>query len=115
MEGSGHQASWVRATLSSEFNLLEPGNPLKWWMIEPRQDVSDFGPGDWLVDFAITHQMKVRGHNLLWGMANPDWLVKIMRAKWGQQLEGILIHHIRTVMGHYRDKYPGVVKWWGCH
>ena len=112
VEGSGQKASWVRTTLSSEFNLLEPGNPLKWWMIEPRQDVFDFGPGDLLVDFAITHQMKVRGHNLLWGMANPDWLVKIMRAKSGQQLEGILIHHIRTVMGHYRDKYPGVVKWW---
>src|SRR5207244_1039 len=24
----------------------------------------------------------------------------------------ILVNHIRSVMGHYRDKYPGVIKWW---
>ena len=82
------KASWVRTTLSSEFNLLEPGNPLKWWMTEPSQDVFDFGPGDSLVNFAITHQMKVRGHNLLWGMANPDWLVKIMRREIGPTTGG---------------------------
>jgi hypothetical protein len=57
------------------------------------------------------------------GMGNPEWLgnqpvrsyknfpsaIRIFR----QQLEEILIGHIRTVIGHYRDKYPGVVRWWG--
>ena len=56
--------------------------------------------------------MKVRGHNLLWGMANPDWLVKPSTNFTAWEIQDILVNHIRTVMGHYRDKYPGVVKWW---
>lgn len=60
--------------------------------------------------------MKVRGHNLLWGMANPEWLGNKPARSYtkfsGHQLEDILVNHIRTVMGHYHSKYPGVVKWW---
>ena len=60
--------------------------------------------------------MTVRGHTLLWGMANPDWLGNEAARNYtkftGEELEAILVNHIRTVMGHYRDKYPGVIKWW---
>jgi len=116
MRGNGWETSWVRDTLGSEFNLMEPGNQLKWFMTEPRQNAFDFGPGDSLVDFAVAHNMKVRGHNLLWGMGNPEWLgngaARTYTKFTGRQLEDILSNHIRTVMGHYRDKYPGVVKWW---
>jgi GH35 family endo-1,4-beta-xylanase len=49
-------------------------------------------------------------------MGNPEWLGnKPARTytRFSQQLEEIvLVNHIRTVMGHYRSKYPGVVKWW---
>ena len=116
MPGNGWETPWVRNTLGSEFNLMEPGNQLKWWVVHPKKDTFDFGPGDSLVDFAIAHHMKVRGHNLLWGGGNPDWLgngpARTYTKFTGQQLEAILVKHIRTVMGHYRDKYPGVVKWW---
>ena len=61
-----------------------------------------------------THDMKVRGHNLLWGMANPEWLGNKPASSYtkfsGRQLEEILVNHIRSVMGHYRDKFPGVIK-----
>jgi endo-1,4-beta-xylanase len=116
MKGNGWETAWVRTTLGSEFNLMEPGNQLKWALIHPTQDSFDFGPGDSLVEFAIANGMKVRGHNLLWGMANPDWLgngpARTYTTFTGEELETILVNHIRTVMGHYRDKYPGVVKWW---
>ena len=116
MEGNGWETPWVRKTLGSEFNLMEPGNQLKWALIHPTQGTFDFVPGDSLVDFAVAHNMKVRGHNLLWGMGNPDWLENGPASTYtkftGQELEAILVNHIRTVMGHYRDKYPGVVKWW---
>ena len=116
MEGNGWETPWVRKTLGSEFNLMEPGNQLKWALIHPTQGTFDFVPGDSLVDFAVAHNMKVRGHNLLWGMGNPDWLGNGPASTYtkftGQELEAILVNHIRTVMGHYRDKYPGVVKWW---
>lgn len=100
----------------SEFNLMEPGNQLKWWIIHPAQNTFNFGPGDALVDYAVAHNMKVRGHTLLWGMGNPEWLgnkpARTYTRFSGQQLEEILVNHIRAVMGHYRSKYPGVVKWW---
>lgn len=116
LPGNGWETDWVRKTLGTEFNLLEPGNQLKWWVTEPTRGTFDFRSGDELVDFAIAHNMKVRGHNLLWGMANPNWLGNEGARKYdkfsGQQLKEILVNHIRNVMGHYREKYPGVVKWW---
>ena len=116
MAGNGWGTPWVQKTLGSEFNMMEPGNQLKWWMVHPTQGGFNFGPGDALVEYASVHSMKVRGHNLLWGMANPEWLGNKPASKYtkfsGQQLEDILVNHIRTVMAHYREKYPGVVKWW---
>jgi endo-1,4-beta-xylanase len=107
---------WVQDLAGSEFNLMEPGNELKWWIIHPALHNFNFAPGDSLVDYAIAHNMKVRGHNLLWGMANPEWLgnqgARSYKKFSGQQLEEILVDHIRTVMGHFREKYPGVVKSW---
>lgn len=114
--GGGWGNPWVQNTLASEFNMMEPGNQLKWWMTQPTEDSFDFGPGDALVDFAVAHQMKIRGHNLLWGMANPAWLGNQAASEYtkfsGPELERILVNHIRSVMGHYRAKYPGIIKWW---
>jgi endo-1,4-beta-xylanase len=116
LHNDGWETAWVRNTLASEFNLMEPGTQLKWATIHPAKDTFDFGPGDALVDFAIAHNMKVRGHNLLWGMNNPNWLGNETARNYtkftGEELEAILVNHIRTVMGHYREKYPGVIKWW---
>ena len=116
LQGNGWETGWAKNTLASEFNMMEPGNELKWWMTEPTKDTFNFAPADAFVEFAIAHHMKVRGHNLLWGMANSDWLGNQSASKYtrfsGQQLEDILVNHIRTVMGHYRVKYPGVAKWW---
>jgi GH35 family endo-1,4-beta-xylanase len=49
-------------------------------------------------------------------MANAEWLGNGPASTYtkftGEDLEAILVNHIRTVMGHYLDKYPGVIKWW---
>jgi endo-1,4-beta-xylanase len=116
LNNNGWETSWVRDTLSSEVNCMEPGTQFKWATIHPAKDTFDFGPADALVDFAIAHNMKVRGVVLLWGMWNPDWLgneaARNSTKFTGEQLEAILVNHIQTVMRHYRDKYPGVIKWW---
>jgi endo-1,4-beta-xylanase len=116
LNNDGWETAWVRNTLGSEFNMMVPGNPLRWWVSHPAPDRFDFEPGDELIDFAVAHNMKVRGQFLLWGMANPDWLGNGPASTYtkftGEELEAILVNHIRTVMGHYRDKYPGVIKWW---
>ena len=89
-------------TLAREFNMLEPENILKWEAVHPAPETFDFVPGDRLVDFAVAHQMKVRGHTLVWHQQNPPWLLEGQRTP--EQLAKILEQHIKTVVGHYRGK-----------
>lgn len=114
--GNGWETEWVKGTLGGQFNLLVPGTQLKWSGTHPERGVFSFAAGDELVGFARAHGMKVRGHTLVWGMANPAWLgngpARSYTTFTAKELEAILVEHIRTVMGHYREKFPGVVKWW---
>jgi endo-1,4-beta-xylanase len=90
------------ATLAREFNMLTAENALKWGAIRPSRDKFDFEPGDHLVAFAQKHNMKVRGHTLLWSEYNPQWLVN------GGFTPGVMSalmrEHITRVMKHYRGR-----------
>ncbi|HYO63792.1 MAG TPA: endo-1,4-beta-xylanase [Pyrinomonadaceae bacterium] len=90
------------STLAREFNMLTAENALKWGAIRPRRSKFDFGPGDRLVAFARRHNMKVRGHTLLWSEYNPEWLTKGNFTP--AQMSDLLREHITRVMRHYRGK-----------
>jgi len=47
---------------------------MKWSLIQPERDRYDWAGADELVNFAIAHEMKVRGHTLIWQQQMPDWL-----------------------------------------
>ena len=85
--------------LAREFNMVEPEDALKWRALRPDQRTYDFRPGDEIVRFAQAHQMKVRGHCLVWGHDNPDWLVQGNFTT--RQLSRLLHDHISHVMKHY--------------
>lgn len=89
-------------TLAREFNLLEPENAMKWEALRPARDQFDFSSGDKVVGFAREHRMKVRGHNLVWGIHNPAWLVNGHFT--APDLSLLLHEHISTVMIHYRGQ-----------
>jgi endo-1,4-beta-xylanase len=89
-------------TLAREFNMVEPEDALKWEVVHPERQSYDFSQADQVVDFAIRHGMKVRGHTLVWHRQNPQWLTE---GKYGSdELAEILEKHIKTVVGHYRGK-----------
>jgi endo-1,4-beta-xylanase len=90
------------ATLAREFNLLEPEDALKWESLRPDAQSFDFHQADQLVDFALRHNMKVRGHTLVWHHQNPTWLTAGNLSS--SQLSKLLEEHIKTVVGHYRGK-----------
>jgi endo-1,4-beta-xylanase len=90
------------STLAREFNLLEPEDAMKWTALRPDERTFDFGDGDRLVAFAEVHNMSVRGHNLVWGMHNPQWLADGHYT--AEQLHNLLQEHIRRVVEHYRGK-----------
>jgi len=59
------------STLAREFNMVEAEDAMKWWILRADRTRYNFGAGDELVRFAQAHQMKVRGHCLVWGRDNP--------------------------------------------
>jgi endo-1,4-beta-xylanase len=87
------------STLAREFNMLEAEDAMKWWVLRPDVLTYDFRQGDELVRFALEHKMKVRGHCLVWGRANPDWLTQGHFTT--AELSQLLHEHINRVMGHY--------------
>ena len=87
------------STLAREFNMVEAEDAMKWWVLRPDRVTYDFHQGDELVRFAEAHQMKVRGHCLVWGRANPDWLAQGKFTV--RQLSRLLHEHITRVMRHY--------------
>ena len=90
------------ATLAREFNMLEPEDALKWEVLRPDPQSFDFSQADQLVDFAARHNMKVRGHTLVWHRQNPSWLTAGNFTP--GQLSKLLETHIKTVVGHYRGR-----------
>lgn len=90
------------ATLAREFNLLEPEDALKWEVLRPDAESFDFRQADQAVDFAVRHNMKIRGHTLVWHRQIPPWLADGNFTP--NQLAKMLETHIKTVVGHYRGK-----------
>ncbi len=90
------------STLAREFDMVEPEDALKWEVVHPARESFDFSQGDQIVDFASRHNMKVRGHTLVWHRQNPKWLTEGNYTS--GELAAILEKHIKTVVGHYRGK-----------
>jgi GH35 family endo-1,4-beta-xylanase len=86
-------------TLSREFNMVEPEDAMKWWVVRHNQRTFDFGPGDEIVRFPQAHGMKVRGHCLAWSRDNPEWLAEGHFTP--AELSLLLRDHITHVMKHY--------------
>ena len=89
-------------TLAREFNMVEAEDAMKWEVVHPRKDSFDFSQADRVVAFAAGHNMKVRGHTLVWHRQLPAWLTNEKRSH--DELTEILERHIKTVVGHYRGQ-----------
>jgi endo-1,4-beta-xylanase len=87
------------STLAREFNMVEAEDVMKWWVLRPDSSTYDFRQGDEVVRFAQAHQLKVRGHCLVWGRYNPDWLTQGHFTY--RRLSRLLREHITRVMKHY--------------
>jgi len=87
------------ATLSREFNLVEPEDAMKWWTVRRNSETFDFREADEVVRFAQAHGMKIRGHCLVWDHDNPEWLVQGHFTP--EQLSRLLQEHVTTVVKHY--------------
>ncbi|MER7533846.1 non-reducing end alpha-L-arabinofuranosidase family hydrolase [Streptomyces sp. NPDC097704] len=89
------------AIADREFNMITPENEMKWDAIEPSRGNFDFGPADRIVDRALAHGQRLRGHTTVWHSQLPSWVGSIRDAK---TLRSVMNHHITTEMAHYKGK-----------
>jgi len=89
-------------TLKREFNILTTENALKFANVHPQPDTYSFDDADYIISFAESNGMKVRGHTLVWHQQLPTWITqgRYTREEW----INILREHIMTVVGRYRGK-----------
>jgi endo-1,4-beta-xylanase len=95
-------AAIYQDTAKSEFNILTPGNQMKWVNIHPQESSYDFFPADQHVQFAQQNNIEVHGHTLVWHNQNPAWLTGGTWTK--NTLTAVLYDHIDNVVGHYKHK-----------
>jgi endo-1,4-beta-xylanase len=92
--------------LGREFNSLVTENAFKFWPIHPEQGRYDFTGSDAIVEFAEAHDMRIRGHALVWHQSTPDWINNATFTQ--EQWNAVLQDHITTVV----SRYKGRVDYW---
>jgi endo-1,4-beta-xylanase len=106
-------------TLRSEFNAVVIEHHLKWSPLcetlpgpltpyQPNGNGSidrlgryDFYHTDLIVEYCLKHNLKIKGHVLLWHVTSP---LKLLEDMSPDKLRDCIRQHIFTVMGHYRGK-----------
>jgi endo-1,4-beta-xylanase len=73
---------------------------MKWYATEPSPGTFTFDAGDRLVDFAEKHQMRVRGHALVWHNQLAEW-VKGLR---GDELRKAMLRHVRQTAARWKGR-----------
>jgi len=98
-----------RAVLVEHVNLVSTRGDLSMATVQPEQGVFDFSRAESIVDFAAENGMVARGHELIGG-AEPGWVVA---GTWtAETLAQVLRDQVTAVVGHFRDRNPGVVVQW---
>ncbi len=87
--------------LSTQYDMLEAGNAMKWDVTQPSLTTYNFQPGDEIVAFGQQYGMRVRGHNLCWHSQLPGWLSTYAKTATTAQMSTLLENHIDTVVTHY--------------
>jgi len=85
------------------FNMITTEDSGKWQVTEPKQGQFNFADMDAQVALAEKAGQKIHGHTLVFGEANPEWVQEIAKNH-PEQLEQVMINHIKAVMTHYKGK-----------
>jgi endo-1,4-beta-xylanase len=87
--------------LDREFNMITPENEMKWDTIEPSRGSFNFGPADQIVNHALAHGQRMRGHTTVWHSQLPGWVSSISDAN---TLRSVMDNHITQEMTHFKGK-----------
>lgn len=90
-----------RDIAGSEFNCAVAEYGMKWDSMEPKQGTFDFSLGDQVVAFARQHDMRLKGHALVWHGATPDWVLGITSP---EALRAVIRDYVTAVVKHFKGK-----------
>src|SRR3569833_3026827 len=62
------------ALIVKEFYSVTPENDMKMGPIHPSENVYNWKNADQIVDFAMSHHIRIRGHNLCWHNQEAAWM-----------------------------------------
>jgi endo-1,4-beta-xylanase len=94
------------ALIIRQFNSVTPENAMKMGPIHPQENRYNWKDADAIVDFATTHGMRIRGHNLCWHEQTPRWL--FVDSAGDTVSKEVLLKrlkdHISTVVSRYKGR-----------
>jgi endo-1,4-beta-xylanase len=96
----------LMAQIAAEAGMVVAEYAFKWGALHPDPYRYDWTQSDALMSFATAHNLRVRGHTLVWHESNPDWLAAALTDR--TTAERILRAHIGAVAGRYRSR---IVHW----
>jgi endo-1,4-beta-xylanase len=88
------------ALVVRECSAVTPEWEMKWSALEPHQGEHRYGHADAIVEFAKQHQLKIRGHALVWHRSMPKWARETIKqgSDWS-----VLASFITSTLGRYHD------------
>jgi len=92
--------STVTQLQAQQFNMVTPGNEMKWDTTEPSNGSFNFSPGDQIVSYAQSNSERVRCHNLVWHSQLPSWVSSLP----SNQVQSAMETHITTEATHFKGK-----------
>jgi len=109
VDAEGFADAEYTTLLVDHVNTVSTRDEVSMAVVQPEQGVFDFGPADAIVDFAVEHDMVVRGHDLI-DQNVPAW---VAGGTWtADSLGEVLRDQVTTVVGHFTERNPGVVIQW---
>jgi GH35 family endo-1,4-beta-xylanase len=89
------------AILVEDFGGITPENATKWGPLQTGENSWDFTTADGIVALAQAHDLRVKGHALLWHSQVPDWIDESLTA---DDLEAAIVAHFETTLGHFEGQ-----------
>lgn len=98
------------ALVAANANTISTRAELSFAVTQPTQGTFDFAAAEAIVDFAVEHDLAVRGHDLIAPDRLPAWITD---GTWdAATLTGVLTEHVTTVIAHFHERNPGVITDW---
>jgi len=88
-------------TVLRECDWIVPTYEMKWGVTGQIRGNSNYARPDFIVDFALRHGLKVRGHTAIWYLNIPKWLGEALHEP---EKPDVFDTHIQELVTHYHNR-----------